>query len=473
MSSKDTDKTIKIENINPSTGKVIATFDNMSHDQIQQKIKLSREAFEVWKKKSVTDRSEYVKNLAKVLKKNKQDYATNITEEMGKPIKQSHAEIEKCEWVCDYYSQHAESFLQDQIISTEFYKSYVSFEPLGVIASIMPWNYPFWQVFRFGIPTIIAGNTTILKHSSKTLGTSLKIEEAFSEAGFPDGVFQTIIGDHTIGETLVKSNVNGVSLTGSVRAGRRVAELASQDFKKFVLELGGSDPFIVLDDADIPQAAEIATKSRLLNTGQSCIAAKRFVVLEDIAEEFTKEFVKKMQEYVVVDDPLNPKTTIGPLVSKSQVETLSSQIQDAESKGGKVLTGGKRIEREGYFFEPTILSNVNREMDVLTEEVFGPAAPIIVVKDEEQAIKEANNTTFGLGASLWTEDYERASKLAGRIQSGVVAVNEMVKSDPRLPFGGVKDSGIGRELSEYGIKEFVNIKTVMMKGFMGGGLYIE
>lgn len=463
----------KIESINPATEKVIATFDNMGNDEIQKKVKSSRESFEQWKKETVTDRSEYIKNLGKVLKKNKQDYANTITEEMGKPIKQSTAEIEKCAWVCDYYSKHAESFLQDQIVPTEFYKSYISFEPLGVIASIMPWNFPFWQVFRFSIPTIIAGNTTILKHSSKTLGSSLKIEEAFREAEFPENTFQVVIGDHTVGETLVKSKINGVSLTGSVRAGKRVAELVSQDLKKLVLELGGSDPFIILSDADISQAAEVATKARLLNTGQSCIAAKRFIVLEDVADEFTKEFVKETEEYVVVGDPMNKKTTIGPLVSKSQVESLSKQVQDAETKGAKVLIGGKEVEREGYFYEPTILSNVNREMDVLTEEVFGPAAPIVVVKNEEQAINEANGTVFGLGASIWTEDYDRASRLAGKIQSGMVAVNEMVKSDPRLPFGGVKESGIGRELSEYGIREFVNIKTLVMKGFMGGRLFAE
>lgn len=463
----------KIESINPATERVIATFENMSEDEVSKKAKLSREAFEQWKKKTVTDRSEYIKNLGKILRKNKQDYAQTVTEEMGKPIKQSLAEIEKCAWVCDYYSKHAEAFLQEQIVPTEFYKSYISFEPLGVIASIMPWNFPFWQLFRFGVPAIIAGNTTILKHSSKTLGSSLKIEEAFREAEFPENVFQVVIGDHTVGETLVRSKINGISLTGSVRAGKRVADLASQDLKKFVLELGGSDPFIILSDANIAEAAEVATKARLINTGQSCIAAKRFIVLKDVAEEFTEEFVKETEDYTVVGDPMDQKTTIGPLVSKSQVESISRQVQDAESKGAKVLIGGRRLERSGYFYEPTILSNVNRKMEVLTEEVFGPAAPVVVVENEEEAIGEANSTVFGLGASIWTEDYGHAARLAGKIQSGMVAVNEMVKSDPRLPFGGIKESGIGRELSEYGIKEFVNIKTVVMRGFMGGKLFAE
>jgi acyl-CoA reductase-like NAD-dependent aldehyde dehydrogenase len=466
-------KNAKIKVVNPATEEVIGTFDSMNSDQVKEIVNYSREEFELWKKKDVTDRTEYIKNLGKVLKKNKQDCAKIITQEMGKPIKQSLAEIEKCAWVCDYYSQNAQVFLRDQIVPTEFYKSYVSFEPLGVIASIMPWNFPFWQVFRFCVPTVIAGNTTVLKHSSKTIGTSLKIAEVFEEAGFPENVLQVVIGDHTVGESLVKSKVDGVSLTGSVKAGKRVGELALGNLKKVVLELGGSDPFIVLDDADLVEAAETATKSRLLNTGQSCIAAKRFIVQQQIAEDFAKEFVKATEEYSVIDDPMKRDTTIGPLVSKNQVESLSKQVKDANSKGATTLSGGREIEKQGYFFEPTILSNVSREMNVLNEEVFGPVAPIVVVKDETQAIHEANNTVFGLGASIWTDDYERASNLASKIQSGIVAINEMVKSDPRLPFGGIKQSGIGRELAEHGIREFVNVKTTVMKGFNNSGLFTE
>jgi aldehyde dehydrogenase len=352
--------------------------------------------------------------------------------------------------------------LRDQIVPTEFRKSFVSFEPLGVIAAIMPWNFPFWQVMRFAVPALTAGNVGVLKHSSVCLGSSLKLQEAFSDAGFPENVFQTVIGDYRAGEALVQSDIDAVSVTGSVNTGKRVAELASKDLKKFVLELGGSDPFIVLEDADLKQTAYMATQSRLLNTGQSCISAKRFIVVKSIAEKFTKLFVEDTQAEVL-GDPLDPKTTIGPLVRDSQRQALAKQVEDAKTKGGKVLVGGKPVNREGYFYEPTIISNVGHEMSVLREEVFGPAAPIIVVENEEQAIREANNSEFGLGASIWTNNIERGIKLARQIESGLVSVNEMVKSDPRLPFGGVKKSGIGRELSEFGIKEFVNIKSVIVK----------
>jgi succinate-semialdehyde dehydrogenase/glutarate-semialdehyde dehydrogenase/succinyl-CoA reductase len=452
----------QIQTINPATGKEIASYDNENSEQVSRKVKAAREAFAKWKKTDLAERADLMRRLGRVMRKNRETYAAVVTEEMGKPIRQSMAEIEKCAWVCDYYAEHAEVFLRDQIIPTEFRKSFVSFEPLGVVASIMPWNFPFWQVMRFAVPALTAGNVGVLKHSSVCLGSSLKLKEAFDDAGFPESTFQVVIGDYRAGEALVQSDIDAVSVTGSLNTGRRVAELASKDLKKFVLELGGSDPFVVLEDADLGQAAHMATQSRLLNTGQSCIAAKRFIVVKEVADKFTKLFVENTQAEVV-GDPLDAKTTVGPLVRDSQRQALARQVDDAKAKGGKVLAGGRTISRDGYFYEPTIVSNVSHDMELVKEEVFGPAAPVIVVENEEQAIREANNSEFGLGASIWTGNIERGVKLARQIESGMVSVNEMVKSDPRLPFGGVKKSGIGRELSEFGIKEFVNIKSVVVK----------
>ena len=452
----------KIETINPSSGKVIATYDSMGPEDVSRKVKAARDAFAKWKKLDLAERAEYMRRLGRIMRKNREEYARLITEEMGKPIRQSLAEIEKCAWVCDYYAERAEAFLRDEIIPTEFRKSFVSFEPLGVVASIMPWNFPFWQVMRFAVPTLTAGNVGVLKHSSVCLGSALKLEQAFTDAGFPENVFQSVIGDYRAGEALVQANIDAVSVTGSVNTGRRVAELASHDLKKFVLELGGSDPFIVLEDADLHQTAYMATQSRLLNTGQSCISAKRFIVVKEVADKFTKLFVENTQAEVV-GDPLDSKTTVGPLVRETQRQALAEQVEDARSKGGTVMIGGQPVKRDGFFYEPTIISNVNHEMDMVKEEVFGPAAPIIVVNSEEEAIREANNSEFGLGASIWTNNIERGMKLARQIDSGMVSVNEMVKSDPRLPFGGIKKSGIGRELSEFGIKEFVNVKSVVVK----------
>ncbi|HJS68357.1 MAG TPA: NAD-dependent succinate-semialdehyde dehydrogenase [Nitrososphaera sp.] len=452
----------KIETINPSTGKVIAAYDNESPEEVSRKVKAATEAFPKWKKLDLAERAEYMRRLGRVMRKNREEYARLVTEEMGKPVRQSLAEVEKCAWVCDYYAERAEVFLRDEIIPTEFRKSFVSFEPLGVVASIMPWNFPFWQVMRFAVPALTAGNVGVLKHSSVCLGSALKLEQAFKDAGFPENVFQSVIGDYRAGEALVQANIDAVSVTGSVSTGKRVAELASQGLKKFVLELGGSDPFVVLEDADLNQTAYMATQSRLLNTGQSCIAAKRFIVVKEVAEKFTKLFVENTQAEVV-GDPLDSKTTVGPLVRDSQRQALAKQVDDARDKGGRVLTGGQSVKRDGFFYEPTIISNVNHEMDVVREEVFGPAAPIIIVSNEEEAIREANDSEFGLGASIWTNNIERGIRLARQIESGIVSVNEMVRSDPRLPFGGIKKSGIGRELSEFGIKEFVNIKSVVVK----------
>src|SRR5918994_496265 len=452
----------KIETINPATGKILAAYENVQADEVSRKVKAAREAFPKWKKLDVAERAEHMRRLGRVMRKNREEYSRLVTEEMGKPIRQSLAEIEKCAWACDYYAEHAEAFLRDEIIPTEFRKSFVSFEPLGVVACIMPWNFPFWQVMRFAVPALTAGNVSILKHSSVCLGSAIKIEQAFMDAGFPENIFQAVVGDYRAGEALIKSDIDAVSVTGSVNTGRRVAELASQDLKKFVLELGGSDPFIVLEDADLNQTAYMAAQSRLLNTGQSCIAAKRFIVVKDIADKFIKLFVENT-EAEVVGDPMDSKTTVGPLVRESQRQALSIQVEDARNKGANILTGGNPIDGEGYFFEPTVLGDVKHEMKVVREEVFGPAAPVIVVEGEEEAVAEANNSEFGLGASIWTNNLERGIRLGRQIQSGIVSINEMVKSDPRLPFGGTKSSGIGRELSEFGIREFVNIKSIVVK----------
>ena len=451
-----------IETVNPATGKPIAKYHNMSVDEINHKVKNARTALKSWKSLDIAERCSLARKLGRVMRKNKDDYSRTITEEMGKPIRQAIAEVEKCAWLCDYYSETAESFLRDELIPTEFRKSFVSFEPLGVIAGIMPWNFPFWQAMRFAVPALSAGNVEILKHSSVCLGSALKLEDAFSEAGFPESVFQCVIGNSTVGEALIKSDIDAVSVTGSINTGKRVAELASQNLKKFVLELGGSDPFIVLEDADLNQTAYMAAQSRLLNTGQSCIAAKRFIVVKDVANKFIKLFVENT-EAEVVGDPMDSKTTVGPLVRESQRQALSIQVEDARNKGANILTGGNPIDGEGYFFEPTVLGDVKHEMKVVREEVFGPAAPVIVVEGEEEAIAEANNSEFGLGASIWTNNLERGIRLGRQIQSGIVSINEMVKSDPRLPFGGTKSSGIGRELSEFGIREFVNIKSIVVK----------
>src|SRR5829696_4252228 len=451
-----------VETVNPATGKVIAIYQNMTDDQIREKVKNARSALNGWKNLDIGERCSLTRNLGRIMRKNKSEYAKLITEEMGKPVRQATAEVEKCAWLCDYYSETAEAFLRDELIPTEFRKSFVCFEPIGVVAGIMPWNFPFWQAMRFAVPAVTAGNVEILKHSSVCLGSAIKLEEAFTDAGFPESVFQAVIGDSAVGEALIRSDIDAVSITGSVDTGKRVAELASKDLKKFVLELGGSDPFIVLDDADLNQTAYMATQSRLLNTGQSCIAAKRFIVVKEVADKFTNLFVENT-EAEEVGDPMDPKTTVGPLVRESQRKALSVQVEDAKNKEGKILTGGNTIGGEGYFYEPTIVSNVTQDMKIIREEVFGRAAPIIIVNNEEEAVMEANNSEFGLGASIWTNNIERGMRLARQIQSGIVSVNEMVKSDPRLPFGGTKSSGIGRELSEFGIREFVNIKSVVVK----------
>lgn len=451
---------MKLSSVNPATGKVIKTYATFSKTKIFQTIKVCEETFQKWRKTDFQTRGKLMRNAAKILRKNIDVYATLMTKEMGKPITQSKAEIEKCAWNCEYFAENAEGFLQDAPIKTEAKKSYVHFEPLGVIFAIMPWNFPFWQVFRFAVPTLMAGNTAVLKHASNVSGCALAIERIFQKAGFPRNVFRTLlIPSSKIEDIIAHRSVRAVTITGSSAAGRNVAALAGKYLKKAVLELGGSDPFIVLDDVNVFSCAKIASQARNLNSGQSCIAAKRFIVFEKIAKKFEELFAKYM-ESAVIGDPMDPKTQIGPMAREDLLKNLDRQVKESVKKGAKLLAGGKRLNRPGYFYTPTVLSHVKKGMPVYDEETFGPVAAVIRVKNAKQAIAVANDTFYGLGASIWTKDRKHGEKFTREIEAGAVFVNGIVKSDPRLPFGGVKESGYGRELSSYGIKEFVNIQSV-------------
>lgn len=452
---------MKIKSINPYTEEINWTYDALSFGDCEDQIEKSIAAFSGWSSLSVEERITYIARAAGTLRQNRRVYAEIITKEMGKPIRQSLAEIEKCAWLCDYYAENAAEFLKDEIVETEAEKSYVTFEPLGVILGIMPWNFPFWQVFRFAVPTLIAGNVCLLKHASNVPGSALEIEKVFVEAGLPENVFKTLLIDPKTAMEIIDADlVDGVSLTGSVRAGSEIGELAGRIIKPFVLELGGSDPFIVLEDADIDRAAQVAVRARFLNTGQSCIAAKRFIVIEDIVVDFIEAFELHMQE-LKIGDPMDEETDIGPVAKKEFIENLEKILKDAKKKGAEPHIYGEEHSR-GFFFRPTLIPAASTDMKALNMEVFGPIAPVVMAKDEDDAVKIANSTDFGLGAEIWSADLDRAEKLAKRIRSGFITINGRVKSDPRLPFGGTKKSGIGRELSYYGLKEFVNIKTVVI-----------
>lgn len=453
-----------IKSINPANGKELKSYREMSLEEINSIIEKADEAFNYWSRTDFSTRRACMQNAAAILKERKDKYAKLMTEEMGKMIKQSYAEVEKCIWVCDYFAENAETFLADAIIDTEAANSFVTFQPLGVVLAIMPWNFPFWQVFRFAAPNLMAGNAGILKHSSNTTGCALAIEEIFRDAGFPENLFRTIIvSSKSAGEIIANKKIAAVTLTGSVSAGRSVAEKAGAHLKKTVLELGGSDPYLVLEDADLELAAETCVNSRLINAGQSCIAAKRFIVVESVYDEFEKLFVEKMKAKKM-GDPFDEKNDLGPQASVNLRDELHKQVEESISKGARLLLGGKIPEGEGAYYPPTILSNVKKGMPAYDEEMFGPVAALIKVKDEEEAINTANDTVFGLGAAVFTKDIKRGEKIAAtRLKAGCCFVNELVKSDPRLPFGGIKDSGYGRELSTYGIKEFMNIKTVYVK----------
>ena len=452
---------MKFKTTNPATEETIAEYDIMTKQDVDKVVSDSWNAFEIWKEVSIEERSKLIKKLGKRFIKRKQKLATSITQEMGKPIKESLREVEKCAAICEYFGRNAKKMLKDEIVKSEYMKSYVSFQPLGVVGSIMPWNFPMSQIIRFAAPSIAAGNVQVAKPSSTTPNSGgLLIEKLFNECKFPENVFQAVIGDPTTGAALVESKISAASLTGSIEAGSKIAQLAMCGLKKIVLELGGSDPFIVLEDADIEAAVEGAVAGRFLNCGQSCIAAKRFIVLKEIESSFTEKFVNATKN-LKVDDPMNPETDLGPLVRESQRQLLEKQVNESIRQGAKLLLGGKRMQGKGYFYEPTIL-NANNDMIICREEAFGPAAPIIVAENEEEAVRIANDTEFGLGASVWTKNHERGEKLTRKLIAGSVYVNKNVRSDPVLPFGGTKKSGLGRELSRYGLLEMVNIKSVII-----------
>jgi succinate-semialdehyde dehydrogenase/glutarate-semialdehyde dehydrogenase len=449
-----------IQSINPSTEEVLATFDEHSEAAIDETLDRAVASFRGWRAQPFPHRAGLMRQAAAELRKDANRLAELITLEMGKPIAQSKAEVEKCAWCCDYFADNSEAFLADIVKPSAASESYVAFDPLGVVLAIMPWNFPLWQVFRFAAPSLMAGNVGVLKHASNVPQCALAIEQVFRRAGFPEGAFQTLLIPGGRAQTLIEdARIAAVTLTGSEEAGARVAEAGGRALKKSVLELGGSDPYIVLEDADVEAAARVAIDARFQNAGQSCIAAKRFIVVESVADEFEERFRNGIEE-LPVGDPLDASSRIGPLAKDDLLDTLEQQVQRSTAAGATIVTGGQRLDRRGYYYAPTLISNVKRGMDVFSEETFGPAAALIRAADADEAIDLANDSRFGLGASLWTRDIERGKKLARLIESGSVFINGMVASDPRLPFGGVKRSGYGRELSDFGIREFVNIKTV-------------
>jgi len=452
-----------IQTINPVDNQLVESFVEYTSHQVVKIIENAHSEFLNWREKSFSERRALMLNVANVLRSNKKKWAEIMTIEMGKPISQAIGEVEKCAWVCEYYAENAQSFLSEEIIQTDASKSYVRFDPIGIVLAVMPWNYPFWQVLRFAAPALMAGNVAILKHASNVPMSALAIEEVFKEAGFPKNVFSTLlIGSKQVENVIKNPFVRAVTLTGSEPAGKAIASSSGKVLKKTVMELGGSDPFIILKDANIEEAIEVGVTARILNNGQSCIAAKRFIMEEEIADEFETGFVQRIKK-LVIGDPIDPKTELGPIAREDLLEELDWQVKETVKHGGKILTGGERVDREGAFYQPTVLSNVKKGMLAYSEELFGPVAIMIRAKNEAEAIDIANDTPFGLGASIWTEDIRKAEILTRQIDSGAVFINEMVKSDPRMPFGGIKTSGYGRELSHYGIKEFVNIKSVWVK----------
>jgi acyl-CoA reductase-like NAD-dependent aldehyde dehydrogenase len=449
-----------IESVNPATQEVLASFDEHNEQAINGMLDRGVETFKQWRTTSFAHRSQLMSKAAQQLRADADRLASLITLEMGKPIAQAKAEVEKCAWCCEYFAENAESFLADIVKPSAASESYVAFDPLGLVLAIMPWNFPLWQVFRFAAPGLMAGNVGVLKHASNVPQCALAIEEVFHKAGFPKGAFQTVLTPGAKALALVDDpRVAAVTLTGSEEAGARVAEASGRALKPAVLELGGSDPYIVLDDADIEAAARVAIDARFQNAGQSCIAAKRFIVEDSAADEFEERFRNGIEE-LVVGDPMDASCKIGPLAKDDLVDTLEEQVKRSVDAGASIVTGGQRLDRKGYYYAPTLISGVKPGMDVFTEETFGPAAALIRAGDAEEAVALANDSRFGLGAALWTRDLERGKQLARNIEAGSVFINGMVASDPRLPFGGVKRSGYGRELADFGIREFVNIKTV-------------
>lgn len=443
--------------INPYNNEVVEIFQEQTEQEVNAILNKADTTFKTWRKTTFAQRAEVLNKAAEILEKNAAAYAKTITLEMGKPIAEAKAEINKCAWVCRYYADNAEGFLANEVEDTDAHESFVSNEPIGCVLAIMPWNYPFWQVFRFIAPALMAGNVGVLKHAANVFRSALHVEEILKEAGLPDGAFQNLLVHHDKIEAVIENPiVKAVTLTGSERAGSSVASVAGKNIKKTLLELGGSNAFIVCEDADVDKAVEIGVKARMMNTGQSCIAAKRFIVLEKVYDEFLTKYVQAVKE-LKAGDTLDESTQVGPLARKDLADQLNKQVQDSVKMGAKIEIGGKQ---NNAFYEPTVVTNVTPEMPVLSEETFGPVAPIIKVKTEEEALELAENTKFGLGISFFTKDLEKAKKYISHVSDGAFFVNTLVKSDPRLPFGGTKYSGYGRELGKDGIMEFINRKTV-------------
>lgn len=445
---------------NPYNGEEIASIKKFSKKEINEALNVADNRFKTWKQTSFSERSKLMMAAAEELKKNKKEYAEIITLEMGKPISQAIAEVEKCAWVCEYYAENAAQFLAKDIIKTDAKKSYTSFEPIGVVLAVMPWNYPFWQVFRFAAPALMAGNIGVLKHASNVMQSANNIQKVFERAGFPKGCFQNLpIGSKEVEDIIRDPRIKAVTLTGSKPAGSAVASVAGEEIKKSVLELGGSNALVVFKDANIKKAVDVCVQARFQNTGQSCIAGKRLLLQESIAEEFLELFSKKVRE-LKSGDPMKEDTFIGVLAREDLAEDLEEQVKESVKQGAKIYIGGTR---NGTYYEPTILTNVTKEMAVFKEETFGPVISVTTFKDEKEAVALVNSSDFGLGVSIFTEDLEFAENLAPQFDDGAVFINELVKSDPRLPFGGTKISGYGRELSIHGIREFVNKKAVYIK----------
>jgi succinate-semialdehyde dehydrogenase/glutarate-semialdehyde dehydrogenase len=454
--------TIRVEN--PATGEELAVYEELTPEQIERALAEAHEAQSGWRDVPFAERRRLMRAAAVALRARRDEYARLMTLEMGKPIAESEAEIDKCAWNCDFYAEEAERFLADVPVETGAERSFVAHEPIGVVLAIMPWNFPFWQVLRFAAPVLMAGNGALLKHSPNVSGSALAIGELFEQAGFPPGLFRTLlIGDASVAEATVRliedPRIAAVTLTGSERAGAAVGAAAASAIKKSVLELGGSDPFIVLADADVPAVAELAARSRFLNSGQSCIAAKRFIVHRAVAAGFEERFARAVAS-LRVGDPLERDTRVGPLARPDLLDALERQVDESIERGARVLTGGHRLDRPGNFFAPTILTDVDLGMPVFREETFGPVAAVIRADDDHHAVELANDSPYGLGASVWTRDVERGLQVGRRVASGALFVNGVVASDPRLPFGGTKRSGYGRELAAEGIREFVNTRTI-------------
>jgi succinate-semialdehyde dehydrogenase / glutarate-semialdehyde dehydrogenase len=449
-----------MKSINPATGELIRDYREHDPAEVSEIIDKTYREWLKWKDTTFEYRRTLLLNVARILKEKKETYARLMTLEMGKIIRESVSEVEKCAAGCQYYAEHAEELLRDQPVVSDASRSMVVFQPIGVVLAIMPWNFPFWQVFRFAAPSLMAGNTAVLKHASNVPGCALAIEEIFREAGFPENVFTTLMIPSSMVEPVISHpHIMAVTLTGSEQAGSQVASAAGKLIKKTVLELGGSDCFIVLDDADIDKTACSAVAGRMVNQGQSCIAAKRFIVMKDKVAEFEQK-VKANMEMLKTGDPAFPETEVGPLARKDLVDDIDRQVKKSIEMGARLVLGGMRADRNGCYYMPTILTDVKKGMPVYEQETFGPVLAIIRADDENEAVTIANDSSFGLGGSVWTGNPERGEDIARKVHTGAMFVNGVTKSDPRLPFGGIKKSGYGRELSEYGIKEFVNIKTI-------------